>query len=98
MRMLVLALATMPLAGCSLFHEPAPPPEIVFKNTTTTPPDECESPDPEWHDPPQGFEPLPDIARRERANKDGFNAMRSNRAVCRAGLKASDNPQSTFRG
>jgi len=71
--------------GC--WSEP-PDPMISTKLAMITPPHECLSSDPAWSNPPDADEPRSETARRERKNKDSFNAIRSDRSVCRAGLKA----------
>jgi len=65
-----------------------PDPMISTKVVTISPPHECLSTDPAWANPPDADEPRSETARRERKNKDNFNALRSDRSVCRAGLKA----------
>jgi hypothetical protein len=80
----------MLLAACDdPFHPAAPPPVLVTKVVTPDLPAECTSPDPNWIDPPKGFEPIGHVAEREQKNHDHFSDMKSDRAVCRAGVKAA---------
>lgn len=74
------------MGGCT--SEP-PEPTIVVRNVETPAPTECSTPDPSWKNPPADGERSKATSRREQENKRAFNAMRANRAVCRAGLKAS---------
>lgn len=77
------------LGGCDLFHEEAPPPTIVTKFVRADVPTECTADDdPQWVLPPKGFEPIGHIASREETNHGHYNAMKKERAVCRAGLMA----------
>ena len=72
--------------GCST--EP-PEPTIVVRNVEVAPPNECLTPDRDWTNPPADGERSKATSRREQENKRAFNAMRAERSVCRAGLKAS---------
>lgn len=80
--------------GCS--SEP-PEPTIVVRNVEVSPPNECLTPDPAWKSPPADGERSKATSRREQENKRAFNAMRAERSVCRAGLKASP-PMQDFKG
>lgn len=86
----LILLAALLLAGC------ADPQSFVFtKLVSPTVPAECLSLDPKWKDPPEADVKSDETARLTRTNKDNFNSMRSDRSVCRAGLKASQPP---FKG
>ena len=87
MKTLALISGLTPLVfmfGCA---DPSKP-MVSTKLATIAPPHECLSSDPSWTNPPDADEARSETARRERANKDRFNAMRRDRSVCRAGLKA----------
>lgn len=74
-----------------------PEPTIVVRNVEVPPPNECLTPDPAWKSPPADGERSKATSRREQENKRAFNAMRAERSVCRAGLKAST-PTPEFKG
>jgi len=90
----MLSLVCMALAGCA---DTPPEPTIVVRNVEIAPPHECLTPDPDWRNPPAEGERSKETSRREQENKRQFNTMRSSRAVCRAGLKASTST-SDFKG
>jgi len=74
-----------------------PEPTIVVRNVEIAPPAECLTPDRDWKNPPADGERSKATSRREQENKRAFNAMRAERSVCRAGLKAST-PTPEFKG
>ncbi|ADJ23055.1 hypothetical protein Hden_1243 [Hyphomicrobium denitrificans ATCC 51888] len=97
MKLHLAALLIVPFlmgtGGCA--SEP-PEPTIVVRNVEVEPPAECLVPDPAWKNPPADGERAASTSRREQENKRAFNAMRAERSVCRAGLKATETPD--FKG
>lgn len=89
MKRLIL-LATVVLAGCGGNGVPV----VWTKLAQTEAPAECTNSDPKWTELPDADVKRSDAARNYQANKEAFKSMRSNRAVCRAGLKA----QQEFKG
>ncbi len=85
--LLIVSLLAVVAAGCASQPEK---PMVITKIVKPSIPGECLSDDPEWTIPPDADERRSETARRERENKEGFFAMRSNRAVCRAGLREID--------
>lgn len=88
----------MVLGGCAYLTPKPKPPIVVTKVVTPDVPEECTSDDPSWVNPPKGFEPTDATARRERRNKDHYEDVTSDRAVCRAGLKASPQTKGNTNG
>jgi len=70
------------LAGCS-----GDPPVVVTGLAGV--PGECTSADPVWQQLPDSDVRRSEAARNLQTNKEAFKSMRSNRAICRAGLKAA---------
>jgi hypothetical protein len=79
MKALILIAAVM-LAGCS---------NPVVVTSLAGVPNECLSSDPAWKQLPDSDVSRSEAARNYQTNKEAFKSMRSNRAICRAGLKAA---------
>lgn len=79
MKRLIL-LATAALAGCG------GDPTVWMKPIA---PSECTSRDPDWKELPDSDVTRSQISRNYQTNKEAFKSMRSNRAICRAGLQAA---------
>lgn len=88
MKPLILLVAALALAGCKTTEPPEP--VVQTKLVTIEPLPECLVTDPDWIEPTDDMRLKP-AARRDQTNKENFNAMRSNRSVCREGLKANQN-------
>lgn len=79
---LTAALLISGLAGCS---GDVP----VVMTSLASVPTECTSSDPNWKSLPDSDVTRSQAARNYQTNKEAFKSMRSNRAICRAGLKAA---------
>ena len=75
----LLVLATVTLAGCA-------DPTVWVKPLAVS---ECLSADPQWTDLPDSDVTRSQVSRNYQTNKEAFKSIRSNRAICRAGLKAA---------
>jgi hypothetical protein len=61
----------------------------VVMTSLASAPTECTSSDPHWTELPDSDVTRSQAARNYQSNKEAFKSMRSNRAICRAGLKAA---------
>lgn len=78
-----LCVVVVTLSGCSGDGVP------VVMTSLAAAPTECTSPDPAWKSLPDSDVTRSQAARNYQTNKEAFKTMRSNRAICRAGIKAA---------
>jgi len=76
----LIVFATLALMGCG------GDPTVMVKPLSVA---ECTSADPQWKELPDSDVTRSQISRNYQTNKEAFKSMRSNRAICRAGLKAA---------
>jgi len=85
-------IAVLAFGGCKSIFNPEPETEIVTVTKLVQPDEPAECTDDKsalkWVNPPEGFEAIDDIGRRERLNKDHHEDLLNDSAACSAGIKA----------
>ena len=87
MKTACIAIAALALAGCA--SEPEVKYVPLVKRVTIDPPAECLSDDRDWTSLPDADATRSQVASNYALNNRAYREMQADRAVCRAGLKAS---------